>query len=80
MIIIILIIIILSIIITITIIDFLYLRSLISMILSWVSFLGYPNIFGIKDFVAAVVDIRMWVCRLRKRKKMTVSKEKEKEK
>jgi hypothetical protein len=40
-----------SIIITITIIDFLYLRSLISMILDWVSFLVYPNLFGIKGFV-----------------------------
>jgi hypothetical protein len=36
------------------IIDFLYLRSLISMISDWVSFLAYPNLFGIKGFV--VVD------------------------
>jgi hypothetical protein len=31
-----------------------YLRSLISMILDWVSFLAYPNLFGIKGFVVVV--------------------------
>jgi hypothetical protein len=45
-----------SIIITITIIDFLYLRSPISMILDWVSFLAYPNLFGIKCFVVAAIS------------------------
>jgi hypothetical protein len=55
MILIILIIIIISIIVTITIINFLYLRSLISMFLDWISFLVYPNLFGIKGFVIAVV-------------------------
>jgi hypothetical protein len=40
--------------ITITIIDFLYMRSLISMLSDWVLFLAY-NLFGIKGFV--VVEI-----------------------
>jgi hypothetical protein len=33
------------------------LRSLISMLLDWVSFLAYPNLFGIKGFVVVVVDL-----------------------
>jgi hypothetical protein len=44
-----------SIIITITIIDFLYLRSLVSMISDWVSFLAYPNLFGIEGFVVVKI-------------------------
>jgi hypothetical protein len=33
----------------------LHLRSLISIFLGWVSFLAYPNIFGIKCIVVVVV-------------------------
>jgi hypothetical protein len=35
----------------------LYLRSLISMISKWVSFLAYPNLFVIKGFVVVVVYV-----------------------
>jgi hypothetical protein len=30
---------------------------MISMFLNWVSFLGYPNLFGIKGFVVVVVVV-----------------------
>jgi hypothetical protein len=61
-IIIILIIIIISIIVTITIIDFLYLRSLISMLSYWVSFLVYPNLFGLKALLLLL--LLLLLCRL----------------
>jgi hypothetical protein len=32
-----------------------FLRSLTFMLLDWVSFLAYPNLFGIKGFVVVVV-------------------------
>jgi hypothetical protein len=52
----ILIIITINIIIIVTTIDFffIYLRSLISMISDWVSFLAYPNFLGIKGFIVVV--------------------------
>jgi hypothetical protein len=40
--------------ISITIIDFLYSRSLISILLDWVSFLAHPNLYGTKGFVVVV--------------------------
>jgi hypothetical protein len=37
------------------IIFFFHLRSMISILSDWVSFLAYPNLFGIKGFVVVVV-------------------------
>jgi hypothetical protein len=34
---------------------FLLLKSMIPMLLDWVSFLAYPNLFGIKGFVVVVM-------------------------
>jgi hypothetical protein len=34
-----------------------HLRSMISMLSDWVSFLTYPNLFGIKGFVVVNVPI-----------------------
>jgi hypothetical protein len=56
-IVIILIIIIISIIVTITIINFLYLRSLISMLSYWVSFLAHPIYLGFVVVVIVVVGL-----------------------
>jgi hypothetical protein len=36
---------------------FVCMRFLISMLLNWVSFLAYPNLFGTKGFVVVVVVV-----------------------
>jgi hypothetical protein len=48
---------------------FLHLRSMIFILLDWVLFLAYSNLFGIKDFVIVLIwrlQYSLWLCKKKK--------------